>query len=100
MLELKNELKLTELSMGMSSDYLNAIDFGSTLFKDRFRNIWSKILIYFDLFFFIILSRIKKSFFDIAIHPAVGLKFFVKCKKIALPLGIFELKKLYLISIK
>ena len=33
MLELKNELKLTELSMGMSSDYLNAIDFGSTYLR-------------------------------------------------------------------
>ena len=33
MLELKNELKLNELSMGMSSDYLNALDFGSTYLR-------------------------------------------------------------------
>ena len=33
MLELKNKLKLNELSMGMSSDYLNAIDFGSTYLR-------------------------------------------------------------------
>tara|TARA_B100000989_G_C19397342_1_gene408378 strand:- start:116 stop:775 length:660 start_codon:yes stop_codon:yes gene_type:complete len=33
MLDLKNELKLNELSMGMSSDYLNAIDFGSTYLR-------------------------------------------------------------------
>ena len=33
LLELKNKLKLNELSMGMSSDYLNAIDFGSTYLR-------------------------------------------------------------------
>ena len=32
--ELNNELNLKEISMGMSSDYLNAIKFGSTTPND------------------------------------------------------------------
>ena len=33
MLKLKNELNLNELSMGMSSDYLNAVNFQSTYLR-------------------------------------------------------------------
>ena len=45
-------------------------------------------------------AKIKKSFSESAIHPAVGLKFFVICMNIALPFPIFGFSQLYYIGIK
>ena len=74
MLELKKKHSLNELSMGMSSDYLEAINFeasyiriGSSIFGKRYQ------IILILVFIFINLTKIKKSFSDRAIHPAVGL---------------------------
>ena len=52
--ELNKKLDLNELSMGMSSDYLNAIENGSTLYKNRIKYIWSKKLknFYFSIFIY------------------------------------------------
>ena len=73
MKQLNYSMGFKELSMGMSSDYIQAVKNSSTyiridlifLVKD-FKNFNSCI-------FLIILSIIKKSFFFKAIHPAVGL---------------------------
>ena len=76
-IEMKNlneNFKFRELSMGMSSDFLNAIEFnssylriGSSIFGYR------SLLILIFVFLSIIFNNIKKSFLEIAIHPAVGL---------------------------
>ena len=74
MRKLNQDNGFTELSMGMSSDFLSAskhlstfLRIGSSIFGQRYQKIFI-----FE-FFFIILSIIKKSFFSKAIHPAVGL---------------------------
>ena len=71
---LKNQHNLSNLSMGMSSDYMEAINheatfvrIGSKIFGDRDQAIL--ILVFFE----INLLNVKKSFSFNAIHPAVGL---------------------------
>ena len=46
------------------------------------------IVILIFVFLSISLAKIKKSFSHNATHPFVGKYFFVKCKKIALPLNL------------
>ena len=72
--KLNQSLGFTDLSMGMSSDFLLAVKYfstyvriGSSIFGKRSYKIFI-----FD-FFFINLSIIKKSFSFKAIHPLVGL---------------------------
>ena len=76
---LNKKFGFKELSMGMSSDYLKAVEnfstylrIGSSIFGERYQ------LILILVFLFINFSIIKKSFFFKAIHPAVGLQFEVK----------------------
>ena len=40
MFDLKNSLGLKELSMGMSSDYIEAIEYGFNICKNWFKNFW------------------------------------------------------------
>ena len=74
MKKLLSNTQLSQLSMGMSNDYLEAIDYNST-----FVRIGSKIfgersqLILILISFLINFANTKKSFFLIAIQPAVGL---------------------------
>ena len=71
---LNNKFNLSEISMGMSSDYLKAVEnsstylrIGSSIFGQR-----SQIIFIFE-FFLINFIIIKKSFSFKATHPAVGL---------------------------
>ena len=94
---LNKKLNLQELSMGMSSDYLKAIENSSTFLRIAQVSLAKGASKFLFLFLLIILSIIKNLFLN-AIHPAVGL-FFVKWIKIQLPLlGI--LLKLYLSELK
>ena len=74
MKKITNILNLNDMSMGMSEDYLKAVEYSSTHLR-----IGSKIFgarsLFINIFVFLLtnLARIKKSFFEIAIHPAVGL---------------------------
>ena len=74
MSELNAIINLKELSMGMSSDYLNAIEYkatylriGSKIFGQRG---WAILIFVFLLMSF---NKIRKSFFWSAMHPVVGL---------------------------
>ena len=74
MKELNKHLGLKELSMGMSSDYLDAIQFGASFIRvgsKIFGKRNQQILIF--VFLFINLSNINISFFSSAIHPRVSL---------------------------
>ena len=95
--ELNRKINLDEISMGMSSDYLNAIEFKSTFLRIG-SNIFGQRGWAILIFVFLLMSfnKIRKSFFWSAIHPAVGLYFFVKWIKIALPAPILVFFVLYL----
>ena len=73
MKKLNKTFGFSELSMGMSSDFLEASKHSSTYIKldQAFLDKILKIFIF--EFFLISLSIIKKSFSFKAIHPAVGL---------------------------
>ena len=71
---MNQNLGLKNLSMGMSSDYMSAIEnnathvrIGTNIFGKRVYNIW--ILVFLSISFNIII----KSFLFKAIQPAVGL---------------------------
>ena len=74
MKKITSVLKLNNISMGMSEDYLKAIEYSSTYLRIGSRIFGARSL-FINIFVFLLINftRIKKSFFDNAIHPAVGL---------------------------
>ena len=77
--ELNQLINLNELSMGMSSDYLEALNYNSTYLRIG-SNIFGQRsqIIFILVFWFINFNNIRNSFFFNAMHPSVGLKSFVK----------------------
>ena len=73
MKEINNKLKLKDLSMGMSHDYLVAVENSASYLRIGSKIFGARINISLLKYFFYYFGKIKKSFLDKAIHPAVGL---------------------------